>query len=136
MPVDGCKSIRLEVSTASSFPSRTSYVQTAIDTHSFRDAKSAEEIRLGTTSLVDGNTYYVRTRAQYATPNGSLNTEFSPVTTFVYSATENAVDDIITDSPSTTAPAVYDMQGRKVKNPAPGLYIEQHGDTSTKILVK
>ena len=134
-PVEGCKSIRLEISNSETFPSRTSYVQTSLDTRTFTDDKAAGEIRLGTISLADGQTYYARTRAQYATPDGTVSTDYSPVVSFVYSNTENAVSDIVNDA-ATEAPVLYDTQGRRVTNPDAGIYIERRGSATNKILVK
>ena len=134
-PVTGCKSIRLEVSTSSTFPARTSYIQSTMDTRTCVDDKAGEDIRLGTTTLNDGVTYYARARAQYATPEGTLSTDYSPVITFVYSDTENAVDDITIDN-SGAPSAVYDLQGRTITNPKAGLYIRRQGSTVTKELIR
>ena len=37
---------------------------------------------------------------------------------------------------SDVKPALYDLQGRKVLNPSPGIYIERSGNTTSKVLVK
>ncbi len=136
-PIEGAKAIRLEVSSSSTFPARSSYIQSAVDMQKFVDPKTGEQIALGSKKLVDGETYYVRARAQYATEDGSANTEYSPVSTFVYSAQENAVNDITADTPADNAPVeTFSIDGRKVTNPATGVYIERRGTTTTKILVK
>lgn len=136
-PVEGAKAIRIEVSASSSFPGRSSYIQSGVDMRSFVDPKTGEQIAIGSKKLVDGETYYVRARAQYSTEDGSGNTEYSPVTSFVYSQEENAVNDIIADSPADNTPAeTYGIDGRKVVNPAAGIYIERRGNATTKVIVK
>ena len=90
-PIEGVNSIRLEIAATDKFPPRTSYINTAIHTDTWADSKTGAEIKLGTTPLADGQTYYARVRASYNTPEGNVNTEFSEPITFVYSS-ESGID--------------------------------------------
>ena len=129
------KSIRLEVSSSTSFPSRSSYIQASVDLSTFSDPKQGSEIRLSNKALVDGQTYYVRARNQYTTADGPVNGEYSAPVEFIYSAENSGVDEIITDE--TNGPAkVYDLRGIEVDetSAAPGVYIRRQGSTSTKVV--
>ena len=82
-PEAGAQSLRVEMSTSTSFPVRTSYRPMITD--------GFQTIPLGLISStgkpVDGNTYYVRARyAYYTKATGSTLqfTDYSPVRTFVY----------------------------------------------------
>lgn len=117
-PCTGATSLRLEVSSSTSFPSRTSYISSNITGPEWTDGKTASEIRLGGSALVNGNTYYARVRAAYNTATGSSNTEWSDVISFTYS-TEAGVGEIKGDQADTT-PITYTVDGRRIDNPTPG----------------
>lgn len=131
-PVEGAKTIRIELSASSTFPSRSSYIQAATDTHTFTDPKAASEIRISGKGLVDGTTYYLRVRTQYMTEDGQVNGEFSPVVSCVYSTENGAVDDIIVDA--ADAPVeYYDIRGIRIENLTPGtIYIERRAYKAEK----
>ena len=134
-PVEGHTSLRIEVSESASFPARSMYAQSNVDTRTFTDVKSGAEIKIGSAALVDGKTYYVRARATYQSSEGQKQTDYSPVCSFVYSSKQNAVNSVSTD-PNDAPVRVYDLNGNRVSKPAPGLYIRQQGPTVNKILVK
>lgn len=118
-PAEGVNTIRLEVSASTSFPSRTSYINT-LNAGVWQDSKTGAEIKLGSSPLVDGQTYYARIRANYLTPDGSVNTDYSDTVTFRYSAS-NGIEDAMSDPRDTqTDTPVYDLQGRRVLTPTPG----------------
>ena len=134
-PVEGHKILRIEVSKTSDFPSRSLYTSVDVDTQTFTDPKTGEEIKIGSAKLVDGETYYVRARATYQTSEGQKNTDFSPIVSFVYSSKENAVENIERDADKTPS-VTYDLNGRPVHNPASGIYIQRQGTNSRKILIQ
>ena len=134
-PIAGVKAVRFEVSSSTSFPSRSSYIQASVDLNTFADSKAGSEIKLSSKGLVDGQTYYVRARNTYMTADGSVNGEYSAPVEFIYSAENSGVNDIVNDD--VTAPAkVYDLRGIEVNESTatPGLYIRRQGSTSTKVV--
>lgn len=52
------------------------------------------------------------------------------------SQTESAVSDIAVEDESNMPVEFYDLQGRRVENPASGLYIRRQGSRVSKVLVK
>ncbi len=91
-PEAGIGSLRVEISTSTTFPARTSY-RGVITDNSFATPKLSEITGVG--ALVDGKTYYLRTRYAYNTiAAGAVAqyTEYSPVMTFVYKASGIAGD--------------------------------------------
>lgn len=135
-PITGLKSLRVEVSSSNTFPSRTSYIQAAVDLTTFSDPKAGNEIRISNKALVDGQTYYLRARTTYSTADGTVNGEYSAPISFVYSAENAGVSDVTTDSDSNAPVKVYDLKGVEVENSnlAPGLYIQRQGSTTTKVV--
>ena len=84
-PVEGINSLRVQISTSESFPSRTSYNGTIDDGF---ETIPLGDIR-GAGKLVDGNTYYVRARYAYrtlATGTTAQYTDYCNIRTFVYRA--------------------------------------------------
>lgn len=131
-PVEGIKSLRVEVSASSTFPSRSSYIAARVDTRTFTDPKAGADIRISSKGLEDGKTYYARTRTQYSDENGTQNGEYSPVTSFVYSSQLGGVDDIVVDGAGVPA-EYYDLRGIRIDNPEPGaIYIEKRGTKAEK----
>lgn len=112
IPVEGLASLRLEVSASQSFPSRSSYITGTITPATWADSKTGAEIKLGTSTLVDGNKYYARVRGVYNSNGNTANTEFSPVITFTYSAT-NGVTDITVDRQALST-EYFDTTGKRV----------------------
>ncbi|MDE6397029.1 MAG: SGNH/GDSL hydrolase family protein [Muribaculaceae bacterium] len=116
-PLRGASNVRIEVSAATTFPSRSSYILT-LPTGHFEDTKTASEIKLGGSALKEGATYYARARSTYNTADGSVNTEFSPVVKFTYSPSTGV--DAVAAGEAPVKTEHYDLTGRKLDNPAPG----------------
>lgn len=137
-PIEGAKTLRIEVNASTSFSSRSSYVQSNVDMGAFADTKTGSQITISSKGLTDGGTYYVRVRAGYVNEEGSSkNTDFSDPVKFTYSAQNGGVDAITVDSEDGKTPAqIYDLNGRPVENAAPGLYIQRKGTKATKVIVK
>ena len=85
-PVDGPGSLRVQISTSESFPTRTSYngtIEGAFETPPLWTIRGAGK-------LVDGKTYYVRARYAYrtlATGTTAQYTDYCDIRTFVYHET-------------------------------------------------
>jgi hypothetical protein len=82
-PIEGAHSLRVQISSSETFPTRSSYNATL--EHAF-DTQPLGTIK-GVGKMVDGTTYYVRARYAYhtlATGTSLLYTDYSPVTSFVY----------------------------------------------------
>ena len=83
VPVEGPASLRVQISTSESFPTRTSYNGTIEGTF---ETMPLSLIR-GVGKLVDGKTYYVRARYAYltlATGNTTQYTDYCDIRSFVY----------------------------------------------------
>ena len=130
-PMRGATNIRVEVSSTTSFPSRSSYIVT-MPTGSFEDTKKASEIKLGGTALKEGVTYFARARSSYNTSNGTVNTEYTPVVSFTYSH-QTGVDAVSADE-VVVSTEYYDLSGRHIENAQPGqpvLSVSKTGDGRT-----
>ena len=82
-PAEGAYSLRVQISSSESFPTRSSYSATL--EHVF-ETQPLGTIK-GVGKMVDGTTYYVRARYAYrtlATGTAMQYTDYCPVTTFVY----------------------------------------------------
>lgn len=134
-PVEGHTSLRIEVSATSDFPARSIYAQSNVDTGTFMDTKCGEEIKLGSTPLEDGKTYYVRARATYNTAERKVDTDYSDIVSFTYSSKDNSVITVNKDESNSTTKS-YDLTGRPTRAMTPGIYITRKGNTTSKILVK
>lgn len=135
-PLEGIKSFRLEISESDSFPARTSYISSAVDTRTFIDSKTGAEIKVNSKNLQDGKEYFIRVRANFANSEStSAVTEYSPVGKFVYSDTENSVDEITADADNAPV-TLYSIEGRVIENPSPGIYIEKKGNTVRKVVIR
>lgn len=135
-PVEGHKSLRIEVSATSDFPARSIYAQSNVDTRTFTDVKTAEEIKIGSAGLVNGKTYYARARAIYNTSEGQKNTDYSPVVSFIYSTSQDAVETIEADAIVNEADIeIYTIDGRRVSNPEGGIYIVRQGSSVRKVII-
>lgn len=67
-------------------------------------------------------------------PDGTTMTQ-SPKTFKV--SDSSAITDIETDGSASQAPAEYfNLQGQRVVNPGPGLYIRRQGDKAEKIVIE
>ena len=87
VPVEGIGSLRVQISTSETFPSRTSYNGT-IDGGIFETPRLGD-IK-GTGKLTDGKTYYVRARFAYrtlATGTTVQYTDYNDIRSFVYHET-------------------------------------------------
>jgi len=85
-PEEGASSLRVEIASTTAFPARSSYKGT-LDHGVFESPRLGDITGVG--KLTDGKTYYVRARYAYntvATGNTVQFTEYSPVHSFVYSA--------------------------------------------------
>lgn len=85
-PQEGASSLRIEIAASTSFPARSSYKGTC-------EPGVFESVPLGSITgvgkLTEGKTYYVRARFAYntiATGTQTRYTDYSPIRTFVYSA--------------------------------------------------
>ena len=130
-PMRGATNIRVEVSSTTSFPSRSSYIVT-MPTGSFEDTKTASEIKLGGAALKEGVTYYARARSSYNTSNGTVNTEYTPVVSFTYS--HQTGEDAVSADEVVVSTEYYDLSGRHIENAQPGqpvLSVSKTGDGRT-----
>ena len=85
-PVEGVHSLRVQISSSESFPTRSSYNGTLEGTFETPMLGSIK----GVGKMVDGTTYYVRARFAYRTLDTGTSlqyTDYCPVTTFVYRET-------------------------------------------------
>ncbi|MDE6574600.1 MAG: family 10 glycosylhydrolase [Muribaculaceae bacterium] len=86
---EGLTSVSLQISTSTSFPVRSGTY--TVNLNNFENvSKPLGEIKINAKPLVDGNTYYTRTRGTFALSSGSQTTEYGPVRSFVYSASAGA----------------------------------------------
>lgn len=129
-PWPGMALVNIEISATTSFPTRSIYKGTLKD---FETASRAlGDIKIAGKALTDGQTYYVRARGSYnlSTSSASVNTDYSPVRSFVYSATAGVAsveasaeafieDDILHTPAGTRLVKVYDTTGRLVRSAAP-----------------
>ena len=83
VPEEGAQSLRVEISTSSSFPTRTTWKAT-LDEGVFATVPIGE--MTGTGSPADGKTYYVRARYAYGTAGSTTAsyTDYSPSRIFKY----------------------------------------------------
>lgn len=150
---DGLNSVTIQVAATSSFPSRQTL---NITLNNFEtSSKQLSELKVASSTLADGNTYYVRVRGSYfvTSSNGAKNTDYSAVRSFVYSATSGvsapedatatiAVEDATLILPIGATAAIYDTQGRCIiaaasngydlNNLASGIYIITCGTQTLK----
>ncbi len=104
--VEGVKNYRLEVASSTAFTARSSYI-TTLDMTGV-DSKRGDAIKLGSTALKDGNTYYARVRASYANSEGTQNTDYSDAVSFTYHSQESGVNDITADASASALRLVKD----------------------------
>lgn len=84
LPQQGARTSVIEVAATSTVTGRSRYVETLPD-HSFSSAKLAAEIKLASSYLKHGSTYYARARATYInTGSGVTNTDYCPIISFTY----------------------------------------------------
>lgn len=90
-PWSGYRQVKVQISTSTSFPSRSSKLLTLTDFAIFTP-------ELSTLSLTAGTTYYVRAYGEYGVSTStSLNkTEYSAVRSFVYSS-DTGIDGVVND---------------------------------------
>ncbi|MDE5629166.1 MAG: family 10 glycosylhydrolase [Muribaculaceae bacterium] len=83
---EGLTNVSLQISTSTTFPARSGTY--TVTFNSFENvSKPLGEIKINAKALVDGTTYYTRTRGTYTLSTGSTaTTDYSPVRSFVYSA--------------------------------------------------
>lgn len=96
-PWEGMKLVTVQLSSSTSFPTRTS---TTITLSAFETkTKNLSELKLSSKALVDGNTYYVRCRGGYSIIGSNANkyTDYSAAHQFVYSA-QNGIGDVADDA--------------------------------------
>jgi len=92
-PWEGMRSVTVQISTSSSFPSRSGTVSMSLDNYQ-TVTKNLGEVKISSKNLVSGTTYYVRTRGSYNVSSSSdlKYTDYSPVMTFVYSSEAGVAD--------------------------------------------
>ena len=84
-PARGITQTRIEVAAKNNFPARTSYIFTGTN-FEFKTAE-LQNAKLGSSSVVDGTTYYARAKFSYYNESLSTkDTEYSDIVEFVYSA--------------------------------------------------
>jgi len=133
--IDGITSLRLEISTSTTFTPRSSYIAGNITTSTWADTKTGAEIRVGGAALQEGQTYYARVRAAYNTPDGSATTAYSEPITFIYSATPGSAASVDADNAVPVAIETYDMSGRAVtpRTGQPTLTVTRMSDGSQRV---
>ena len=125
---EGMVGISYEISTATSFPVRgTTYKGDVRDFET--STPPLGNIKISGKSLDDGTTYYLRARGSYmlTTSNAAVNTDYSPIRSFVYSAEAGVsaveaadaclsvdADAVLHLPASAKTVAVYDLAGRLV----------------------
>ncbi len=94
-PWSGYRQVKVQISTSTSFPSRSSKLLTLSD---FATATAD----MGTLSLKDGTTYYVRAYGEYGVSSSTTlqKTGYSAVRSFVYSS-EAGIDGVVGDEQAT-----------------------------------
>lgn len=145
-PWDGLANVAIEISTSQTFPTRGTTLKTNLSDFETSLAP-AGELKLSGKAMMDGTTYYLRSRGVYSltTSTASQYTDYSPVITFVYSSGAG-VANVATDTEAyvdaaavlhTAAGARYavaDMSGRvlmtgisegatDLSSFAPGIYL-------------
>ncbi len=98
-PWSNLKRVCVEASTGATFPSRgkiTYYVDNFATSTAQLGTGSAGGWAGG--SFVDGKTYYLRARGEYATASGTKYTDYTPVVTFVYDSA-TGIDDVVAEKP-------------------------------------
>lgn len=132
--VEGMTSVRLEVSSSTTFGGRSGYNST-INMPEWADNKTGAEIKIGSTALVDGQTYYARVRGTYKTASGQVTTDYSEPISFKYSS-QAGVDAAGVDAPEVVETVSYNLVGQPVTNPVPGsatIAVDRMSDGSSKV---
>ncbi len=96
-PQDWATSYQIEISNSATTWARTRFVETLKDgaTHT---TLTADNIKVGSKKLVDGNTYYARVKSSYDGLDGAAHTtEWGAVVKFVYRAEKLIAGDINAD---------------------------------------
>lgn len=132
-PWSGYKQVKIMISESSSFPARNSKTITLTN-------GACESKELGTYSLKNGTTYYVRAHGEYSVSSTTTlqKTAYSPVLTFVYNS-DTGIDDVENDAAKVyihndilvvNADAkveIYTIAGQMVENVAvEGMYDLSH----------
>ena len=95
LPRGGISHTTIMISASESFPARGSYSR-SLELGTFH-TDCMSDVKIGSKNLVDGETYYVRSRFIYVDENGkTAYTEWTEPVTFVYSA-EAGIDGIKDD---------------------------------------
>ena len=126
----GMANVTLEISATTDFPNRGIYSTVLKDFET--SSRELGDIKISGKALVDGTTYYARTRGTYAltTEKASQRTEYSAVRSFVYSASagiaEVAADSrVYIEGTTLHFPAdtqrieLYDLTGRHIATHRP-----------------
>ena len=96
-PYDGLRSLEIMICADTKFATRSS------KKYSFNDFSTStpelSEVKISSKALVDGKTYYVRTRGTYNTTSGTDGYTPYVISSFVYSSSAG-VDDIAADAPA------------------------------------
>ena len=158
-PLEGATALRVEVSTSTTFSARYAYVSDKVTAPTFADITAARDIKAGNPkrNLVDGATYYARARATFRTASGPVYTDYSTPISFVYSAADAGVNDIVSDAEVTitanaltvsakgydgaidlyTADGTLVATGRgTVEAPSAGIYIVRAGAKVAKVTLR
>lgn len=95
-PIEGPKQFRIEISASESFPPRQVYTTTLISTQTFVDPKQGSEIKISTSPLVDGQTYYVHARCIFRLAEGSTETtDYGNTVAFTYRDRNSGLHDAV-----------------------------------------
>ena len=85
---------RIEISTSATTWGRTRFVETLKD-GATRTSLTADNIKVNSKKMADGNTYYARVKTAYEGLDGAAHTtEWGPVVKFVYRAQKPVIGDI------------------------------------------
>lgn len=113
-PVEGAIQVRLEMDTKKACNSRTRYIETFAP-GVWQSAK-AGEMKVSSKNLVVDQVYYFRVRVSYASPEGTLNTDWSPVISATYKGEGSGVESVSADE-NVVDEVFYNLQGVRVANP-------------------
>lgn len=129
--VDGAIQARLEVDNKAACNSRNRYVETLAP--GVWESAKAGTFKVSNKALESGKVYYFRVRVSYTSPDGTANTDWSPVISATYKGEGSGVDSVNADN-AVVSEVYYTLQGVRVERPAAdgGVYIRvaTHADGS------
>ncbi|MFI3239596.1 MAG: family 10 glycosylhydrolase [Bacteroidales bacterium] len=92
---DGVSYYYLELASSSSFP-RTKYVETLTD-FAYQSAAGGD-IKISSSNLEEGTTYYIRATATYNSSEGVSKTDYTDIVSFTYGGTGSGIEDNISET--------------------------------------